>query len=519
MIGKQILSYKIESVLGEGGMGTVYLGVHTQLGRKVAVKMLHPNLSKNASLRERFKNEASALAHLHQPNIVTLFDYYESEEGLFLVMEYVDGMELADHINNVSGPIDEKSAIHYFSQILEAFSYAHNKKVVHRDIKPSNILITKENDIKIMDFGIAKIMDSQKSLTKTGTQMGTVFYMSPEQVNGQKIDHRSDIYSLGVTLFQMITGQCPYNNDTTEFQIYSHIINDPLPDLKSFYPGASEHLAQLIAKATQKNVEDRFQSCEEFKKALNETTYKTDLKKPVIAKSSKIESKASIKKPIAGKAATAQPNESKKKKYTVIIFALVLLLIIRGGFFLIEKTNLFENKNDKKESPSKHAATPKQIINLIEYTNYIYTTSSSQLGNYEIYDYSSNNVIKKDLKKWWSPKRNDRNPWIELSWGSKMLIHGINIHGGAHYKEFYSTRGKFIGDLYYMNKRVKRIKIQFDDGTSFTTPLKDIDKIQEIVFEPIKTNSMKIYILDYYNSEKWEDICVSFIKPLIEDEP
>ncbi len=175
MVGKQILSYKIESVLGEGGMGTVYLGVHAQLGRKVAVKMLHPNLSKNASLRERFKNEASALAHLQNPYIVTLFDYYESEEGLFLVMEYVDGMELADHINKVSGPIDEKSAIHYFYQILEAFSYAHNKKVVHRDIKPSNILITKENDIKIMDFGIAKIMDSQKSLTKNRHTDGHCF--------------------------------------------------------------------------------------------------------------------------------------------------------------------------------------------------------------------------------------------------------------------------------------------------------------------------------------------------------
>ena len=287
MIGKQILNYKIDSLLGKGGMGTVYLGKHMKMERKVAIKMLHPDLSSNVSLRERFKNEASALAQLQNAHIVTLYDFEESDEGLFLIMEYIEGMELADHINKVSGPIDEKSAIHYYTQVLDGFKYAHKKKVVHRDIKPSNILIDKDNDIKIMDFGIAKIVDSEKSLTKTGTQIGTVFYMSPEQVKGENIDRRSDIYSLGVTLFQMITGQCPYSNDTTEFQIYNNIVNDPLPDPASIYPGASKHLAQVIAKATQKNVEDRFQSCEEFKKALNDTAFKTVIQEPATTEAHK----------------------------------------------------------------------------------------------------------------------------------------------------------------------------------------------------------------------------------------
>ena len=343
MIGKQILSYKIESVLGEGGMGTVYLGVHAQLGRKVAVKMLHPNLSKNASLRERFKNEASALAHLHQPNIVTLFDYYESEESLFLVMEYVDGMELADHINKVSGPIDDKSAIHYFNQILDGFKYAHKKKVVHRDIKPSNILIDKDDDIKIMDFGIAKIMDSQKSLTKTGTQIGTVFYMSPEQVKGEKIDHRSDIYSLGITLFQMITGQSPYSNDTTEFQIYNNIVNDPLPNPASIYPGASKHLAQVITKATQKNVEDRFQSCEEFKKAINDSAFKTGIKEPTITEAPKKQIKEAIRQPAIAegpKTEIKKPTPPKKRKKIIFILLASIALVFGGGYFYLKVNNL-----------------------------------------------------------------------------------------------------------------------------------------------------------------------------------
>ena len=338
MIGKQILNYKIDSLLGKGGMGTVYLGKHLQMKRKVAVKMLHPDLSSNEDLRERFRNEAAALAHLQNPYIVTLYDYYESEEGLFLIMEYIEGMELADHINKVSGPIDEKSAIHYYTQVLDGFKYAHKKKVVHRDIKPSNILIDKDNDIKIMDFGIAKIVDSEKSLTKTGTQIGTVFYMSPEQVKGENIDRRSDIYSLGVTLFQMITGQCPYSNDTTEFQIYNNIVNDPLPDPASIYPGASKHLAQVIAKATQKNVEDRFQSCEEFKKALNDTAFKTVIQEPTVTENTKTQVKE-----------FTPTNTTKKKKNTSIIIVITLIMIFGGGYFFLKENIL--NGEDVMSKP------------------------------------------------------------------------------------------------------------------------------------------------------------------------
>ena len=338
MIGKQILNYKIDSLLGKGGMGTVYLGKHMKMERKVAIKMLHPDLSSNESLRERFKNEASALAQLQNAHIVTLYDFEESDEGLFLIMEYIEGMELADHINKVSGPINEKSAIHYFTQILDGFNYAHKKKVVHRDIKPSNILINSDDEIKIMDFGIAKIVDSEKSLTKTGTQIGTVFYMSPEQVKGENIDRRSDIYSLGVTLFQMITGQCPYNNDTTEFQIYNNIVNDPLPNPASIYPGASKHLARVIAKATQKNVEDRFQSCEEFKKALNDTALETVIKEPAATEAHKTQIKEAVSRPdtaetpktqIKEAPLTATPND--KKKITTIIIGVcsfIFLIIV-----------------------------------------------------------------------------------------------------------------------------------------------------------------------------------------------
>ena len=314
MIGKQILNYKIECLLGEGGMGTVYMAIHNQLGRKVAVKMLHPILSKNESLRERFKNEASALAHLQHPNIITLYDYVENEEGLFLIMEYVEGRELSNHINQVTGPMNEADATNVFKQILEAFDYAHSKGVVHRDIKPSNILITSDNKVKVMDFGIAKILDNQKSLTKTGTQLGTIFYMSPEQVKGEKVDHLSDIYSLGVTFFQMVTGQCPYKMDTTEFQVYNSIVKDPLPDPKSIYPSVKDQFCKIIEKATQKDKALRFKDCGEFKNEID----KKDINSPSI-KSNNVQKKSPIEvKPL-------------NKKILGLSYLTILLIVIGIG--------------------------------------------------------------------------------------------------------------------------------------------------------------------------------------------
>jgi len=268
MIGKKILNYEIVSLLGEGGMGNVYLAEHAQLGRKVAIKMLHPKLASNESLRKRFLNEASAMAHLQHPNIVGLLDYVESDDGLFLIMEYVQGEELDIHIREVSGPIEEKKAKVLMAEILDAFDYAHKQGIVHRDIKPSNILMTKDGGVKVLDFGIAKMMDDDKSMTKTGTQMGTVLYMSPEQVKGEKIDARTDIYSLGVTLFQMITGRAPYSGDTTEYEVYTQIVKEPLPKASSIYPGVSAIIDSIISRATEKDRQNRFQSCQEMKKAL-----------------------------------------------------------------------------------------------------------------------------------------------------------------------------------------------------------------------------------------------------------
>lgn len=269
MLGKTIGNYKVTKFIGDGGMGQVWLAEHTLLGRKVAIKSLHPQFARNAGIRARFKQEAATLAHLQHPNIVALHDYIEEGDDAFLVMEYVEGTPLDELITHQTGPIPTEQLRELFGQILDGFVYAHGKMVVHRDIKPSNFLVTKDGNVKILDFGIAKILtESNQKLTKTGANMGTVLYMSPEQVRGEALDLRSDIYSLGVTLFQMATGQCPYNADSSEFLVYDQIVNKPLPPASQIYPGVTAEMETLISKATQKLAVDRFQDCTEFKRAL-----------------------------------------------------------------------------------------------------------------------------------------------------------------------------------------------------------------------------------------------------------
>jgi serine/threonine protein kinase len=269
MIGKSILNYKIIRLIGEGGMGSVYLAEHTQVNRKVAIKMLHPQYSKIEEVRTRFKNEASTMAHLQHNNIVSLLDYLEDESGMYLIMEYIQGTPMDEYITNITGPLSEDKAIPIMIQILEGFSYAHSQKVVHRDIKPANIIVCDDGSVKILDFGIARLIgEGNQNLTKTGTQMGTVFYMSPEQVQGKKVDHRSDIYSLGVTFYQMLTGVNPYRGMTTDYEVYNRIVKEDLPKPSSVYPGVPDYLEIILNKALSKDVDHRFQSCEEFSQAI-----------------------------------------------------------------------------------------------------------------------------------------------------------------------------------------------------------------------------------------------------------
>jgi serine/threonine-protein kinase len=270
MISKQILNYKIKNIIGEGGMGTVYLAEHTKIPNRIAaIKVLKADLLQNENLRDRFRREMKIMSDMTHENIIKLEEYHEDEEGMYLIMEFFKGVELDEYLKDTIGVFPEEKAIPIMIQILNAFDSAHKKSIVHRDIKPANILINIEaTKIKILDFGIAKMKDDISMETKSGAQIGTVFYMSPEQVQGKNLDTRSDIYSLGVTFYQMLTGMKPYFDATTEYEIYSKIVNEDLPDPREIYPVITERLVNILRKALAKDPNKRFQTCEDFIAAL-----------------------------------------------------------------------------------------------------------------------------------------------------------------------------------------------------------------------------------------------------------
>jgi serine/threonine protein kinase len=246
-------------------MGSVYLAEDLTLERQVALKILNKELINDAQFTGRFIQEARLQASLFHPNIVTLHTFFEEDNNFCMVMEYVNGMTLKDLIRK-TGPIPEERTKKIFRQILEAASYAHKKGIIHRDLKPSNILIDENDFVKVLDFGIAKLLGSERFLTKIGSAAGTVYYMSPEQIRSDKhIDNRTDIYSLGITLFEMLTGRIPFNDSTgSEFLIMKEIVDTDIPDPRSIYPCISDKMVSVLYKMVSKDKKNRYNSCVEI---------------------------------------------------------------------------------------------------------------------------------------------------------------------------------------------------------------------------------------------------------------
>jgi TolB-like protein/Flp pilus assembly protein TadD/predicted Ser/Thr protein kinase len=255
VIGDTILHYKIIEKLGEGGMGVVYLAKDTKLNRRVAIKFLPKHISADAEERKRFEIEAQAAAALNHPNITTIHAIEESGDTIFIVMEYIDGIELKDKIKSGSLPKDE--CITIAVQIAEGLAVAHNKGIVHRDIKSSNIMVPKTGHVKIMDFGLAKI-GSGSQVTKLGTTIGTIAFMSPEQTRGEELDHRTDIWSFGIVLYEMLTGNQPFKGAYDQAIIYS-ILNEE-PELNNM----PEEYSHILKKALAKSPEERYQKTSEM---------------------------------------------------------------------------------------------------------------------------------------------------------------------------------------------------------------------------------------------------------------
>jgi serine/threonine protein kinase len=264
MVGRTIGKYRVVEKLGRGGMGTVYKAVDETLDREVAIKILNPEMGDSDVMR-RFRAEASMLAKLNHPAIATIYELHRSDDDLLMVMEFVRGESLDQFVQR-SGPVEPERAAYLLSQVLDAIGHAHAAGIIHRDLKPSNVMVTENGAVKIMDFGIARVRGAEH-MTTDGYMMGTPAYMSPEQVLCQEVDGRSDLYSVGVMFYRLLTGKLPFEADTAIGMVQKQISDMPTP--------ARLHRADLPAwavaivdRALAKSPADRYQTAEQLRRAL-----------------------------------------------------------------------------------------------------------------------------------------------------------------------------------------------------------------------------------------------------------
>jgi len=357
MIARTISHYKIIDLLGKGGMGVVYKARDNRLDRDIALKFLHKQLTATNEEKQRFIQEAKAAAALNHPNICTIHSIEEYEGQDFISMEYVEGVTLrqkpevsgsnhtpesaasaARHWSKSRGSgtwnLEPETAIEYSIQIAEALATAHEKGIVHRDIKPENIMVDSKNRIRVMDFGLAKLRGAM-NITKSGSTVGTVAYMSPEQIQGRDVDHRSDIFSFGIVLYEMLAGHTPFRAEHEAAMLYS-IANEDPQSVSYSVPGISSQLENLIERTLEKDPSDRYQSMEDLLSDLRRLKRKTSKKVAIPASTASTTSTTSLK-------------EQRVDTYTgavtrspIFYSAIILLLVITVAasyllFFLPEK--------------------------------------------------------------------------------------------------------------------------------------------------------------------------------------
>ncbi|HEX9236802.1 MAG TPA: serine/threonine-protein kinase, partial [Actinomycetota bacterium] len=267
-IGTEVAGYRIERLLGRGGMGLVYLATHIRLGRKVALKLLASELADDPKFRERFVRESKLAASLDHPNIIPIYDADEVDGVLFIAMRYVEGTDLKALLE-AEGHLDPERALGIVGQVAGALDAAHARGLIHRDVKPGNMLITPRTDlgeeehVYLSDFGLTKRAASDSGITATGQFVGSLDYAAPEQFEGKPLDGRADQYSLGCVLYQCLTGEVPFRRENEAALVYAHLLAPP-PPVSTVRPELPAAIDPVVARGMAKKPEDRFGSCGEL---------------------------------------------------------------------------------------------------------------------------------------------------------------------------------------------------------------------------------------------------------------
>ncbi len=363
MIGRVLGNYKILEKLGEGGMGAVFKGVDVMVEREVAIKMLRPEIARQPEIVERFRSEAVTLAKLNHPSIATLFSFFRQGDEFFMVMEFVPGRPL-DTLLRDFGPMPVEQAVPVFVKILEGIDHAHKMGILHRDIKPANIMITPAGAVKVTDFGIARIVGAAR-MTRQGNIVGTLEYIAPERIRGEEHDTRSDLYSLGAVLYEMLCGRLPFETDN-EFALMQAHLTAPPPPLNR--PGLliPPEIEAVTMRALAKRAEERFAAAAEFSQALQAAWAAWAARAP---KATRVA--ASLPPPAPTRMATVVPSpafspSTKKPAWLLwVAAAIVVVLMASSGAWYVYSQRRIAGANAPgagqpaaSSTPAAHPADP-----------------------------------------------------------------------------------------------------------------------------------------------------------------
>jgi beta-lactam-binding protein with PASTA domain/predicted Ser/Thr protein kinase len=348
--------YQVESELGRGGMATVFKGTDTVLGRPVAVKVLSPQYSGDANFVTRFRREAQAAARLNHPNLVSVYDTGTDDGIHFIVMEYIDAKTLADYLAG-GGRIMPERSIEIAEAVCDALSVAHAHGIIHRDIKPANIMITPKGDVKVTDFGIARVISGADTLAQTAAVLVTASYLSPEQAQSQPVDQRSDIYSLGVVLYEMVTGRPPFSGDSPVMVASKHVLEQPTPPSK-LNSDVSPALEAVIMKAMSKNPDNRYQDADEMRVDLERARLGQAVQAtPLLPESARTQRIATAGPPTAVLPPVAPGDGGRRRWWIPALIVLLILAVLGGGLYLLASSLLSTNTTSDEKVPDVRGFT------------------------------------------------------------------------------------------------------------------------------------------------------------------